>query len=232
VQRLRLRFAKRPPAVHLSHLELMSTWQRALGRTKLPVAFSGGFSARPRMSMPLALPVGVVSDDELIDVDMSQPVDVGLAMRVLQQQLPAGIVLLDGMALAATAPGLGEILGGARYLARVHVAAEDARARIADFEAASGWPVRRERKGRVNEVDLKTLLISIALDGDELAFTLRSPVSGTLRPAEVVQAVLGDDVRVLSLRKLQTLFATDLVDGAGAEDGDVRTEKETEAPNR
>ncbi|MFH1807834.1 MAG: TIGR03960 family B12-binding radical SAM protein [Pseudomonadota bacterium] len=219
VQRLRLRFAKQPPAVHLSHLELMSTWQRALARSRLPVAFSGGFSARPRMSMPLALPVGMISDDELIDVDLCFRVDVNLALQLLQAQLPSGIVLKDGLALPPEAPGLGEILGGARYQAVVEGDLETVRQSLERFGAADSWPVQRERKGRISQVDLKTLLVAVELVGARLFYTLRSPVEGTVRPHEAWRSILGEDVTVHSLRKLQTLFAVDCEPGTTGDTG-------------
>ena len=216
--RLRLRFAKTAPAVHLSHLETMGAINRALRRAKLPVSFSGGFHATPRVSAPYALPTGMVSRDELVDVDMREITDAQSALRVLQVQLPRGLQLLDAVSLAPGAPGLGEIIGGARYHAQLSIEAERVQADVERFLATTQWPIQRERKGRRNEVDLKQLLTDLELSDGGVEFVLRSPPSGTVRPQEALVAVFGDGcVTRAGLEKRATLFAHDLADMVTAE---------------
>ena len=47
-QRLRLTFAKGEPIKYISHLDLMRTWERALRRAQVPLAYSEGFNPRPK----------------------------------------------------------------------------------------------------------------------------------------------------------------------------------------
>ena len=52
--RYRIKFAKDGLAVYISHLDLMRTWERALRRAGLRLAFSAGFNPHPKMSFALA----------------------------------------------------------------------------------------------------------------------------------------------------------------------------------
>ena len=56
-------------------------WERALRRTNLPVAYSEGFTPRPKLSFGLALSTGHESEGEYLDVDLDpeQGADLDLA---------------------------------------------------------------------------------------------------------------------------------------------------------
>jgi len=208
---LRLRYAKRAPAIYLSHLETLAAVHRALLRARLPIAFSGGFHATPRVSAPHALTSGVVSQQELIDVGLRTLVPAAEAIRALARELPRGIALLDAVALGAGTPGIGELVAGARYRAQLSVDAAVAAAQLARFEAAETWPMLRQRKGRRRTVDLKALVFDPALMGTALTFSLRLPSTGTVRPAEAVAELAGEGtLAVGGLEKLATLFRSDV----------------------
>src|SRR5574342_830996 len=68
--RVRVRFGKLGRLVALSHLETMTAVLRAVRRARLPVAFSQGFHPKPRVSFGPALPVGVESHCEHLDLEL------------------------------------------------------------------------------------------------------------------------------------------------------------------
>ena len=53
--RQRVRFTKRGKVRFLSHRDLARVWERALRRAGIRVAYSEGFSPRPKVSFGLAL---------------------------------------------------------------------------------------------------------------------------------------------------------------------------------
>ena len=59
--RVRIRFAKLGKIRWTSHRDVARMWERAFRRVQLPVAYSAGFSPRPRVSFGLALPTGYES---------------------------------------------------------------------------------------------------------------------------------------------------------------------------
>ncbi len=84
-------------------------WERAFRRVQLPLAYSEGFSPRPRVSFGLALPTGHESVAEFLDVELTtgdgldlEGLDLeGLPAR-LSDALPLGV---DATALAVLEPG-------------------------------------------------------------------------------------------------------------------------------
>ena len=66
--KLRLTLTKTGRTASLSHLEYMTLIHRAIRRADLPVKYSAGFHPAPRISFGDALPLGVSSEAELIDL--------------------------------------------------------------------------------------------------------------------------------------------------------------------
>ncbi len=67
----RLLFTKKGNAVWISHLDLMRVFQRAFKRAGLPLTHTQGFNPRPSVSIALPLSVGVSSDCELLDFNLT-----------------------------------------------------------------------------------------------------------------------------------------------------------------
>ena len=70
---VRLRYAKRGKIRWISHRDVARALERAFRITELPLAFTGGFSPRPRVSFGLALSTGHESDAEYVDLGASFP---------------------------------------------------------------------------------------------------------------------------------------------------------------
>jgi len=68
MSKIRFRYQKTGKAKYISHLDLMSTMQRAFLRAGIKLQYSGGFNPHPYMSAALPLPVGCESLCELMDV--------------------------------------------------------------------------------------------------------------------------------------------------------------------
>ena len=66
--RLRFRFSKMGKVRFTSHRDVARMWERALRRSRLPVAYSQGFVPHPLVSFGLALPTGCESLGEYLDV--------------------------------------------------------------------------------------------------------------------------------------------------------------------
>ena len=60
--RLRVRYSKKGKVRFTSHRDVARIWERALRRVGLGMAYSQGFSPRPKMSFGLALSTGHESE--------------------------------------------------------------------------------------------------------------------------------------------------------------------------
>lgn len=89
--RYRLNFRKESMARYLSHLDMMTAFSRAIRRAGLPMAYTGGFHPHQRMSLGSALPVGVVSMAESIDVELFKQTDPKRIAESLNNELEEGL---------------------------------------------------------------------------------------------------------------------------------------------
>ena len=115
-ERVRLRFAKRGDARFLSHHDLMRAWEMALRRSGLPVRVTEGFNPRFRLSMPLALGLGIASEDEILEIELDGWTPAEELKSRLAPQLSPGIELID---LDLVAPGQKGQVAWVEYAAKV-----------------------------------------------------------------------------------------------------------------
>jgi radical SAM-linked protein len=94
VYRYRLVFAKLESARYLSHLEMVSSIKRAMRRAKLPLAYSRGYHPSPRISFGDALPLGLESNAEEMEVTLRQPLALSHICERLNAELPDGLEIL------------------------------------------------------------------------------------------------------------------------------------------
>jgi radical SAM-linked protein len=211
-QRLRITFAKGEPIKYISHLDLMRTWERALRRAQVPLAYSEGFNPRPKISIAAPLPVGFTGRGEVMDVVLSRRTSPYNLAKRLRPQLPPGLEVLSVEEVYLGLPSLPSQMRCAEY--RVVVEWAEALAemekRVEQVLSAQSLPRRRERKGKVIEYDLHPLIDDLWIEGCQgtacvLGMRLQSDSQATGRPDEVLEAMgLGDAPR--SIERTRCVF--------------------------
>lgn len=68
--RVRLRYSRVGKVRWTSALDVARIWERALRRVSVPLAYTAGFSPRPKIAFGLALPTGHESTAEFVDLDL------------------------------------------------------------------------------------------------------------------------------------------------------------------
>ena len=112
---VRVRFTKRGKVRFISHRDVARGFERAFRIVELPLAFTLGFSPRPKVSFGLALSVGHESIAEYLDVELREPVDTGAWPERLSAALPEGIDVTGVAPLADRAPALQEAVTLVEY---------------------------------------------------------------------------------------------------------------------
>ena len=97
--RIRIRYTKHGKVRFTSHRDVARIFQRVLRRAGLPVAYSQGFSPRPKIAFGLALSTGHESEAEYLDIDLDPERINGLEMSDLPARLSNE--LPEGMAVTA-----------------------------------------------------------------------------------------------------------------------------------
>jgi radical SAM-linked protein len=187
--RVRFRFTKLGKVRWTSHRDVARMWERALRRAGLPVAYSEGFSPRPKISFGLALPTGHESVAEYLDVDLGEPVEPITLPGRLSPALPVGIDVTAAAVVERSADSLQHEVTSSSWLVQGD-ARDGLAARIDEVLAASEVVVTRERKGRPVTDDIRPAIRSLVLEpGHTLTCELATQPRG-VRPAELL-AVLG-----------------------------------------
>lgn len=115
VQRLRVWFGKQNSMALVSHLDLVRLFDRAMRRTGLPIAFTGGFHPGPRISIANALPLGSSSSGEIVDFDLTEMLDPGEFRQRLAAVLPVDLPVYQVEEVDPKSPAVTQLLAQARY---------------------------------------------------------------------------------------------------------------------
>lgn len=163
---VRIRFSKLGRIRFISHRDVARAFDRALRIAELPLAFTQGFSPRPKISFGLALSVGHESHGEYLDVEFADEVGVDELPTVLTDALPVGLTVTGTALLAERAPALQEAITALEYSVVVPGAAGLASA-IDAFLAAPEVTVSTVRKGQSVDEDVRPAVRAITCSPDD-----------------------------------------------------------------
>jgi radical SAM-linked protein len=205
-RRLRLRFSKAGKIRFTSHRDVARMWERALRRSGLPVAYSQGFVPHPLVSFGLALPTGCESDGEYLDVRLGEarPGEPPAAElpAALSTLLPDGIEVQVAMYVADTEGSLQQEVASCTWEIEVlSVPGEEMAERVERVLSAPILMVRRERKGRLTDDDVRPAILALSTTGSpgHLQAELATRPLG-VRPGDLVTA-LGSDAALGRARR-------------------------------
>jgi len=91
--RYRIRFAKTDLLRWISHRDLASLWERIGRRAGLPFSMTEGFHPKPRLMFPSALPLGVESLDEVVDLELNEEWDEEQLLAALREDQQPGLTI-------------------------------------------------------------------------------------------------------------------------------------------
>ncbi|HCV37077.1 MAG: TIGR03936 family radical SAM-associated protein [Acidimicrobiales bacterium] len=200
--RLRIRFAKTGKVRFVGHRDVARLWERGLRKASLSVAYSEGFSPRPRLSFGLALSTGYESNAEYLEVELREPFDDATwdcwkAEEVrarIDATLPVGIDVLavapsdrgeDSLQKAVTSCTWEIIVDG--------IDVEEASTGVLELLGRSQILLERERKGKIFTEDIRHQLLALEVNGDADDGVRLIADLGTqpraLRPGEMLAAM-------------------------------------------
>jgi radical SAM-linked protein len=195
---VRVRFSKHGKVRFISHRDVARAFERAFRVENLPLAFTEGFSPRPKVSFGLALSVGHESEAEYLDVELTEGVDTDELAERLTPSLPEGLPATGAVRLIERAPALQESITEVHY----RVAVVDRRGQpvpeavlctaVSNALASDELAIARVRKGKESVDDIRPAIRSIELthDGETpvLELSVLTQPRGA-RPREVLDAL-------------------------------------------
>lgn len=159
VQKLRLRYAKRGRLRFTSHRDLARAFERAIRRAGVPMAYSQGFSPHPKISWANAVPTGVASEAEYVELQLVREVDPAVLQAELGRVLPPGMDLLE---VVQAGPGaLADRLEASRWLVELPgVSSDELRTAAESLLAAECVEVQRLTKDGTRTLDARSAVLS------------------------------------------------------------------------
>ncbi|MBB5957736.1 radical SAM-linked protein [Saccharothrix tamanrassetensis] len=165
MQKLRLRYAKRGRLRFTSHRDIARTFERALRRAGVPMAYSQGFSPHPKVSWVGAAPTGVASEAEYVEVQVVEQVDPDALRTALDAVLPPGLDVIEVVrAAGGTLPE--RIEASAWQVELPGVSPERLIEAVTAFLAAESVEVERLTKDGKKVIDVRPAVVSAEVRSD------------------------------------------------------------------
>ena len=163
----------------------MQVFERALRRAGINVAHSQGFNPRPKLTFALALPLGIESLDEVVDVETNESLSSEEFLSRLADQMPDGLTPLSCVLVEAKAKLL---VSQSQYQVEL---SPDAKSIVSDglerLEQAEQPEILRERKRHIRKIPIKDFVREPIIDGNKLSFALINTDEGSMKPAEFLE---------------------------------------------
>ena len=81
----RIKFKKYGALRFIGHLDVMRFFQKVMRRAEIPIAFTGGFSPHMIMSFASPLGIGLSSEGEYFDIEVTRQIDSAEAVRRMNE---------------------------------------------------------------------------------------------------------------------------------------------------
>lgn len=187
--KIRLRFRKAGNLRLVSHIDLLHVFERMLRRAALPFARTQGFHPKPCLVFAHALALGVAGLDEVVELELDEPIPADEVLERLNHQAPPGLKFLQ--ARVAETRGAPQVRR-ATYRFALPAPDEDLPRRCAALLARPRCIVERA-KPRLRRIDIRPYLCDVQADAGALTMALWITPYGAARPEEIVKALgLGD----------------------------------------
>ncbi len=197
LHRLRITFTKGGPTRWIGHLDLSRTWERALNRARIPMAYTQGFNRRPRMQFANALPLGYTSRCEYIDLWLTEQLEPADALQRLRDAMAPGIELLAAQQIIGKQPALPTLTATARYRCQLtHNKFDPAELQQNIDQLLATEKIMWDKAGRKNkgkQYDLRSQILELNFDSEiepaVIDLHLTTVEGNTGRPAHILAAL-------------------------------------------
>lgn len=164
MNKIRIKFMRGNEVKYISHLDMVKVFERAIRRTRLPIAYSQGFNPHPQMVFGLPLPVGVTSSCEFADLEFTDKIDPADFIAIINRELPDGLKVVDAKIMAgklnimkSISMASYEILVSAKHgkdIARLDAA-------VSCFMAQDKILAKKETKSGSRDIDIRPMVHKI-----------------------------------------------------------------------
>lgn len=188
----RIKFRKYGALRFIGHLDVMRFFQKVMRRADIPIAFTGGYSPHMIMSFASPLGIGLSSDGEYFDIELTAPISSSDAVRRMNEACVEGIEVVSFRQISEEKKMTGmTILAAADYLVqprRCGFLPEDWTARFEAFLARPEILIVKQTKRSEKEVDIRPMIYNWSVQDDAVYLQLAAGSAQNLKPDLVMDA--------------------------------------------
>lgn len=199
--RVRIKFRKYGVLKFIGHLDVMRYFQKAMRRADIPIAFTGGYSPHMIMSFAQPLGVGITSDGEYLDIELTERICSEKAVSQLNRVMAEGIDIVSfveipddkkasGMTVTSAADYWVFLLESGRSSDVRLCIPEKWQAGIPDFLNQEQAVVWKKTKKSEKEVDILPMIYEMRADAESIYLLLATGSEQNLKPDLVMEAFL------------------------------------------
>lgn len=189
----RIKFRKYGILRFIGHLDVMRFFQKLMRRADIPIAFTGGYSPHMIMSFASPLGIGLTSDGEYLDIELTASVDSSEAVKRMNAECVEGIEVISIRQIPDEKKMTGmTILAAADYLISVKSGSlpDDWKNAFTDFMAQKEIRVVKQTKRSEREVDIRPLVYGWEIQGENIWLQLAAGSTDNLKPDLVMETFL------------------------------------------
>ena len=217
----RIKFRKNGVMKFIGHLDIMRYFQKAIRRAEIPIAFTSGYSPHMIMSFANPLGVGLTSDGEYFDIELTEPIASKEAVKRLNEQMVDGMEIVSFVQIPDDKKSKGmSIVAGADYLSSVKNGSlpEDLAKKLDAFYTQNEICVVKKTKKSEKEVDIRPMIYKLECRDGKIYMRVAAGSVQNLKPELVTEAFvryLGMDAEEVTFthHRLETFAESEDADG-------------------
>ena len=217
----RIKFRKKGVMKFIGHLDIMRYFQKAIRRAEIPIAFTSGYSPHMIMSFANPLGVGLTSDGEYFDIELTEPIASREAVKRLNEQMVDGMEIVSFVQIPDDKKSKGmSIVAGADYLSSVKNGSlpEDLAEKLEAFYAQNEICVVKKTKKSEKEVDIRPMIYKLECRNGGIYMRVAAGSVQNLKPELVTEAFarylgMDDEEVAFTHHRLETFAESEDADG-------------------
>ena len=198
VSTFRAQVTKTGATKYMSHLDFIGTIEKSVRRAGLPVLLSAGFNPRPKMSFSPALPVGISSNSEYVDIVLREHTNPDEISSKLNDSLPQGMEIVSGEMLPPNVPALSALIEaacyGIKFTSFKKTRLDCLLTAVSEILKKDSIIIRRTTPKGIRRIDIRPLIYEMHGAMYDLTVVVRAIVSigskGNVRPFDLAKVIV------------------------------------------
>lgn len=166
----RIKFTKAGPMKFIGHLDIMRYFQKAIRRSEIEIEYSKGFSPHQIISFAAPLGVGLTSDSEYLDLQLSKSDSSKQMMVKLNEVMSEGIEIKSFKELSDDSKNAMSIVAAADYLISLkdgYDLVPDFIEKFTKFYSQGDITIMKKTKKSEKEIDIKPFIYHVSFNKED-----------------------------------------------------------------